>query len=197
MSGIGLSRSGGQLFPGGHESVSNSGVTRGEPCEFTLPDASAGGETLSSSQLAAEHDAVLVVLLRSHYCPRCRDVVQSFGAEYQSFASRSTAVVPVLPDSVERGALWQRRYELPFPILSDPAGPDAESEFETFEPYERYLRSLPGAALFEASEGELELVATFGGDGSKEFPSVETMLDEIDARTEGEPERETGPRADT
>jgi peroxiredoxin Q/BCP len=177
--------------------VSNSRVARGEPFEFTLPDAGAGDGTLSSSRLAAEHDAVLVVLLRSHYCPRCRDIVQSFRDKYQSFASRSTAVIPVLPDSVERGALWQRRYELPFPVLTDPAGPDAESEFETFEPYERYLQSLPGAALFEPSEGELELVATFGGDGPKEFPSVESVLDEIDARTEGETGREAGPRADT
>jgi peroxiredoxin Q/BCP len=138
-----------------------------------------------------------VVLLRSHYCPRCRDIVQSLRDEYQSFASRSTAVVPVLPDSVERGALWQRRYELPFPVLADPAEADGETEFDTFAPYEQYLRSLPGAALFQSNAGDLELAATFGGDGPKEFPSVETILTAIDERTEGETEREAGPRADT
>lgn len=177
--------------------MSNSRIARREPFEFTLPDASAGGEELSSSELAAEHEAVLVVLLRSHYCPRCRDIVQSFRDEYGSFASRSTAVVPVLPDSVERGALWQRRYELPFPVLADPADSDVDSEFDTFEPYEQYLRSLPGAALFRSNDGDLELVATFGNGGPKEFPSVETILSEIDARTDGETEREAGPRADT
>lgn len=157
-----------------------------------------GGEPLSGSDLAAEHDAVLIVLLRSHYCPFCRDIVQSLAEEYQAFASRSTAVVPVLPDQVERGAVWQRRYELPFPILADPDESAAdEPAFETFAPFRRLIRDLPGAVLFRPSEGALEFVTTFGGERKRTFPTVEEIVDEIEAHTDDAGTRDTGSRADS
>jgi peroxiredoxin Q/BCP len=159
-----------------------------------------GGEPLSSVDLTEKHDAVLVVLLRSHYCPLCRDIVQSLADEYHSFASRSTAVVPVLPDQVERGAVWQRRYELPFPIISDPdesAAEDEEPAYDAFAPYQRLIRELPGAVLFRAGEDGLELVTAFGGDGGRDFPSVEELLAEVEANTEAASAGETGPRADS
>lgn len=181
--------------------MSNRRVTRDAPFEFTLPDASTGGEALSSAELAAEHDAVLVVLLRSHYCPLCREIVQSLAEEYQSFTSRSTAVVPVLPDQVERGAVWQRRYELPFPILADPDESSEGDRFDTFAPYQGYLRELPGAILFRGSEDDaddrLEMVTTFSEEQSQHFPTVEAILEEVAACTGAGTAPETGPRADS
>lgn len=157
-----------------------------------------GGESLSSSDLTAEHDAVLIVLLRSHYCPLCRDIVQTLRDEYQAFASRSTAVVPVLPDQVERGAVWQRRYELPFPILADPDESVAdEPAFETFAPFQRLIRDLPGAVLFRPGEDGLEFVTTFGGDSPQAFPAVEEITDEIEVHTDGASAPEVEPRADS
>lgn len=157
-----------------------------------------GGDPLSSADLAADHDAVVVVLLRSHYCPLCREIVQSLAEEYQAFASRSVAVVPVLPDRVERGALWQRRYELPFPVLADPGETAGdEPSFDAFTPYQRYLQSLPGAVLFESVDGALELVGTFSGSGPREFPSVEELLETVAARTDATDTSEVGARVDS
>jgi len=179
--------------------VSESPIAPDVPFEFALPDASAGGELLSAEELATDHDAVLIVLLRSHYCPLCREIVQSFAEAYQSFASRSTAVVPVLPDTVERGAVWQRRYELPFPILAD--HDETSDGFEAFAPYQRNLRELPGAILFRASKRNtgdgLELVTTFSEERPRDFPAVGAILDEVEACTGSPTAAGAGPRADS
>lgn len=157
-----------------------------------------GGEPLSSSDLAAEYDAVLVVLLRSHYCPLCRELVQSLRDEYQSFVSQSTAVVPVLPDQVERGAVWQRRYELPFPVLADPGdGPGDDPSFDTFAPFHALFRALPGAVFFRSSGDGLEFVTTVGGERRSEFPPVAEVLESVENHTDGASPTGTGPRADS
>ncbi|WP_018257472.1 redoxin domain-containing protein [Halomicrobium katesii] len=185
--------------------MSKCRVGRDESIVFTLPDASVGGEKRRSETLAREHERVLVVLLRSHYCPLSREIVQSLRDEYGSFASRSTAVVAVLPDSVERGAVWQRRYELPFSVLADPgeseSGDDeaasSSPSFGTFEPYADYLQSLPGGALFRTDGDELRLIETVGTDGRQSFPSIEELLSEIESHDRGETGQRVGPRADT
>ena len=179
-------------------------VGRDESIAFTLPDASVGGEECRSETLAREHERVLVVLLRSHYCPLSREIVQSLRDEYGAFASRSTAVVAVLPDTVERGAVWQRRYELPFSVLADPGESSDDDEtasgspsFGTFEPYARYLQSLPGGALFRTDGDELRLIETVGSDGRQSFPEVEALLSEIESHDRSETRQRAGPRADT
>lgn len=139
-----------------------------------------------------------MVLLRSHYCPFCRELVQLLRDEYQSFASQSTAVVPVLPDQVERGAVWQRRYELPFPILADPAdSEDDEPSFEAFESYQRLLRALPGAVLFRPHDGKLEFVTTFSGDSPQAFPPIGEILEVIEDHTGSASPPEPSSRADS
>jgi len=200
MSRVNFNIDSSSVVVGGHESVSKSRIARDVSFEFTLPDASAGGAPLSSAELATDHDAVLVVLLRSHYCPCCRELVQSLADAYQSFAARSTAVVPVLPDRVERGAVWHRRYELPFPILADPDPSTDENQFDTFERVQQYCRERPGGVLFRtSSEGneDLRMVTTFGGETPQDFPAVEEIIAEIEARSDEPNGTEAELRADS
>lgn len=172
---------------------------------FELDNVGAGSETLTAASLAADHDYVLVVLLRTHYCPLCRDLVSRLADRYDEFAMRGSAVVPVLPDSRERALVWHRRYELPFPMLADPVDDvrtdcrrdDPPDEYDTFAPFQRTIPSLPGVALFECDDDSLRLVSRHGGPNPRDVPTVDSLLDRIDARRDGDAVDPTdGVRAD-
>lgn len=163
----------------------------GESFEFALPDTGSGGETRTATDVARNHDYVVTVLLRDHYCPLSRRLVQSLADAYEGFAGRSTAVVPVLPDAVGRASVWQRRYDLPFGLLSDMAGDgptaddvaaddEAGDGFEVFDPFETVLPGLPGAVLFEADGETLRFVRTVRCDRGRDGPPVDDVLKAID-----------------
>lgn len=155
----------------------------GESFEFALPDTGSGGETQTATDLAGGHDYVVAVLLRDHYCPLSRQLVQSLADEYEEFAARATAVVPVLADSHGRASVWQRRYDLPFGLLTDSAdGTGDEAGFDAFGPFEELLPELPGAVLFEADGEELRFVRTTCADRATDGSVVETVLGAIDDR---------------
>lgn len=152
----------------------------GESFEFALPDAGSGGETHTAADLAASHDYVVTVLLRDHYCPLSRQYVQSLAEAYEAFAGRSTAVVPVLPDRRGRAAVWQRRYELPFGLLTDPVEEDDADGFESFAPIQRLLPKLPGAVLFETDGERLRFARTIRYERSGNGPAASALLEAID-----------------
>lgn len=163
--------------------------------EFELHNIGAGSETLASSDLAADHDYVLAVLLRNHYCPLCRELVRNLADRYDEFATRGVAVVPVLPDIRERALLWHRRYELPFPMLADPATDiisedGAPDEFDTFAPFKRTIPRLPGVALFECKGERLRIVSRHGGPNPQDVPTIDDLLERVDRhRDDGVPDR--------
>ena len=162
--------------------MSEHAHSTGASFEFTLPDAGAGGELRTASALAAEREAVLAVLLRGHYCPRSRELVRTLRDGHEAFASRSTAVLPVLPERHGRAAVWHRRYELPFDLLADPSGPSdgGDERFGAFAPFERTASRLPVGVLFDADGDDLRFVRTVGGDEPGDEPTVERLLAAVD-----------------
>jgi len=153
----------------------------GESFEFALSDTGAGGETRTATELAGSHDYVVAVLLRDHYCPRSRQLVQSLAAAYEELAGRSTAVVPVLPDCPERASVWQRRYDLPFGLLTDPKSvADDGNAFDAFEPFQRLLPACPGSVLFESDGDQLRFVRTVQTDRASDASAVDAVLAAID-----------------
>lgn len=152
-----------------------------ESFEFELPDTGAGGESLTATELARSHDYVVAVLLRDHYCPLSRQYVQALATAYEAFAGRSTAVLPVLPDTVGRAAVWQRRYDLPFGLVTDPAAGDEDGNgFDVFGPVATLVSDCPGAALFEADGETLRFVRTVSRDSGADGPDVGALLEAID-----------------
>ncbi|WP_324755841.1 redoxin domain-containing protein [Haloarcula sp. GH36] len=159
--------------------------------EFELHNIGAGSETLASEDLATDHDYVLAVLLRNHYCPLCRELVRNLADRYDEFATRSVAVVPVLPDIRERALLWHRRYDLPFPMLADPetnivGDDDAPDEFDTFAPFQRTIPRLPGVALFECEGEQLRIVSRHGGPNPQDIPTIDDLIQRVDRHRDGE-----------
>lgn len=150
----------------------------GESFSFALPDAGASGETRTAADLAGSHDYVVAVLLRDHYCPRSRLVVQSLAGASETFGDRSAAVVPVLPERRERASIWRRRYDLPFGLLIDPPEGEDGREFGTFEPFRRLLPERPGAVLFDADGDRLRFVRTVPFDEGRPVDAVVEAVDD-------------------
>lgn len=153
--------------------------------EFELHNAGAGRGPLTAADLAADHDHVVAVLLRNHYCPQCRALVRDLADRYGAFATRGVAVVPVLPDIRERAVVWHRRYDLPFPMVADPG--DGGEGFETFAPFQRTIPELPGAVVFECDGRRLRTVSRHGCHGSGTDSLIDRLLERLDRYRDDRP----------
>jgi peroxiredoxin Q/BCP len=138
----------------------------------------------------------MAVLLRSHYCPRSRDFVTSLAEAYGQFASRETAVVPILPDRLERAAVWQRRYDLPFSLLADPTPGDGDC-YDEFSVIADLLAHRPGIILFAADGEQLRFVRSMGGEEIAPNPGVDSLKRAADTIRTTEITAPADPTADT
>lgn len=158
---------------------------------FELPNGGPGPDTVASEDLASEFDAVVVLLLRDHYCQVSRDRAKAYSDAFETFDDENVAVVGVLPDSEDRAAYWRKRYDLDYPILSDssegpaadadadatPAMADGSPRFDAFSDAETGLDSLPGIGILDTRSEYPRLVYTEGGELLQECPGPEEALD--------------------
>lgn len=148
--------------------------------DFELPNVGHGSERVQASELAADGESLLVALLGSHYCSRSRELVRTLVENHDAFRRRAATVVPVLPDISERARLWDRQYDLPFPMLADPGGEGEEYDaFEAFEPLQRSVAELPAFALCRSGEAGLTVVAT-ETEPNLGVPVVDSLLAFVD-----------------
>lgn len=166
---------------------------------FELPNGGPGPETVASDDLAAECDAIAVLLLRDHYCQVSRDRASAYSDALDSFLDEGVALVAGLPDSEDRAAYWRRRYDLDFPVLADAAGATPETEeatagpgagtpaamtdgtprFDAFADVELGVDSLPAVGVLDASSKFPRLVHAEGGDTIQDCPSPAEALDAV------------------
>lgn len=169
---------------------------------FELPNGGPGPETVSSDDLAAEFDAVVVLLLRDHYCQISRERANAFSDAFGEFAAENVAVVAALPDSEDRAAYWRKRYDLTYPVLADsaaqPAKVDATPEasaaaapaamtdgtnrFDAFVDLESGVESLPAVGVLNTESKFPRLVYTEGGETLQECPTPDETLEIVRSR---------------
>lgn len=155
--------------------------------DFELPNVGHGSERVGASNIVGEDDYLLVVLLGSHYCSRSRELVKALRGRHDAFRRRGTTVVPVLPDIRERARVWDRQYDLPFPMRVDPAEDERRDErargpsvggdggFDAFAPLEGSVADLPAVALCRPSDAGVTVVAT-ESEAALEAPVVDSLL---------------------
>ncbi len=90
--------------------------------EFELRNAGVGSDPLRFSDVVDLSDFAILLFLRDYHCPKCRAQVNRVAEKAERVKRRGAAVVPVLPNSYEKAATWQEKYDLPFRLLADPAG---------------------------------------------------------------------------
>jgi len=155
-----------------------------EVAEFELRNAGAGPNRLALSDIAERSDFAIVLLLRDYHCPKCRAQVTRVAEKTDLLRERDTAVVAVLPNSYEKAAAWQEQYELPFPLLADPAGElgeayDQRRRFGVFGRVHDLIGRMPKTVLLDMRT-EPRLVEAYDGSTPGDRPELETLLGSID-----------------
>jgi len=172
--------------------VSNNGSERSQLCSFELRNVGVGNGSVRAEDLAADSEYVLVVLLDSHYCSVSRELVRTLCAQYEQFQTLETEVVPVLPDITGRARLWDQQYELPFPMLADPATEDGSTDaFGVFGQFQQRQSSLPATVLFACADGQLTVIDE-SEESTLDVPVVERLLERITAHREADEVGESG-----
>lgn len=156
---------------------------------FECPNGGRGPETVTSEGLAAEYDAIVVVLLRDHFCQLSRKRARAYSDAAEEFAAEDAAVVAALPDTEERAVYWAERYDLAFPVLSDStahqqasggdaptAMTDGTSRFDAFADVEVGVDSLPAVGVLDAGSSVPRLVYCDGGETIQDCPAPDETL---------------------
>ncbi|WP_164471585.1 redoxin domain-containing protein [Halosimplex salinum] len=159
---------------------------------FELPNGGPGPATVASDDLAAEFDAVVVLLLRDHYCQVSRERASAYSDAFGQFAAEDVAVVGALSDTEERAGYWRKRYDLDYPVLADSSeGPsaaeadagaatamtDGTPRFDAFSDIELGVDTLPGIGVLDTRSKYPRLVHSEGGETLQECPTPEEALD--------------------
>jgi peroxiredoxin len=174
---------------------------------FELPHGGPGPDSVTSEELAAEFDAIVVVLLRDHYCQVSREHAAAYSEQFEAFTEAGAAILAALPDSQDRATYWRRRYDLNVPVLADsaaqPATTDAETaaapaamtdaetaaapaamtdgtnRFDAFADIEAGIDTLPGVGILDAQSTYPRLVHSQSGSTIQECPDPEDVLDVV------------------
>ena len=159
---------------------------------FELPNGGPGPATVASDDLAAEFDAVVVLLLRDHYCQVSRDRAGAYSDAFDEFAAADIAVVGALPDTEERAAYWCDRYDLSYPVLTDSAEgastaaddtgtatamTDGTPRFDAFADVETAVDSLPAIGILDTTSKFPRLVDSEGGETLQDCPEPDRTLE--------------------
>lgn len=78
------------------------------------------GEPTVLAELLTE-GPLLVVFYRGGWCPYCNLQIRQMTQAWPAFEARGVLPVLISVDRPDAAALAQRTYEIPFPVLSDPA----------------------------------------------------------------------------
>ncbi|MEF8850909.1 MAG: redoxin domain-containing protein [Haloarculaceae archaeon] len=162
---------------------------------FELPNGGPGPDTVASEDFAEEFDAIVVLLLRDHYCQVSRDCASAYSDAVDEFLQQGAALVAALPDTEDRATFWRERYDLDFPVLADPsdAAPepgagadpgvakqaamaDGTPRFDAFDDVELAADSLPAVGVLDTASKFPRLVHTEGGETIRDCPTPEEAL---------------------
>jgi peroxiredoxin Q/BCP len=154
--------------------------------KFELENAGAGTSPfrLENTLSNADMEAVFVLLKRDYHCRKCRQQVQAIAARYDEFVDEQALVVAVLPEPIERARNWQESYDLPFPLLADPAkqlGDDLEqpSRFGALGNLHDLIGRMPEALVVDVSGDEPVVTYVHKGSSPSDRPSIDELRNEV------------------
>lgn len=151
---------------------------------FELRNAGVGPDPLSLDAVSERVDFAILLLLRDAHCPQCKRQVRRVSQKASKMQRRDTAVIPVLPDSYEQAVEWSERYDLPIPLLADPAGAvgdayDQPRRFGALGQLHDLIGRMPKAITLDLRETP-EIIETHEGSSASDRPAIEDLLDTVD-----------------
>ena len=157
--------------------------------DATLPNVGTGPDELSLSTLARREDvgAIVLLLQRDYYCPKCRQQVQDVATRYDEFTAAGAEVVSVVPDVAEKVQTWQDSYDLPYPLLADDGTTlgdayDQPTRFGALGKLHDMVGRMPEAVVLDTRDGTLKTAFVYEGTSPSDRPSIDQLLAEVEAR---------------
>jgi len=162
-----------------------------------LPNVGPGPDPCSVPDLAADNDAVLLLLQRDDRCVNCREQVQAVADRYDEFERRDCEVVSVVPEPRETVAAWQDRYALPYPLLADPDATwgeeyDQPVRFGPLGRWSDFLGRMPEAVVLNCRDVP-RVAWTHRGRSTFDRPDVDDLLAAVDEALERSPDATASP----
>lgn len=151
---------------------------------FELRNAGVGPDPLTLERVTRTADFAVVLLLRDHHCPKCRNQVRTVAEHARAFAELNAVVLPVLPEPFERAREWQEQFDLPYPLLADPDKElgeqyDQPTRFGVLGRFHDVIGRMPATVILDTRSGEPEVVYTYEGDSPGDRPAPETLIDAV------------------
>jgi len=154
--------------------------------DFELENAGAGRSPFRLADALGDDDldALVVLLQRDYHCRKCRQQVQDVAARHDEFAALDALVVSVLPEPVDRARDWQDAYDLPFPLLADPAKElgdefDQPSRFGALGNLHDMIGRMPEALVLDVRGSEPRVAYVHKGTSPSDRTSVDDLLAEV------------------
>jgi Peroxiredoxin len=152
---------------------------------FSLPNVATGPDPFSVSALSEEIDFVVLFFQRDHYCTNCRKQVQTIAERIDDFHSRDAEVVSIVPEPVERVSEWQSKYDLPYPLLADPAAEtgdvyDQPVRFGILGRFSDFFGRMPAVVILDRRPSPAKIAYTYKGSSTFDRPDIETLLSELE-----------------
>jgi peroxiredoxin Q/BCP len=149
--------------------------------DFELENVAAGPDPFRLSAAAADVEAVVLLFQRDYHCVKCRRQVQDVAERYEEFEAADALVAAVLPEPADRASSWQDSYDLPYPLLADPATDvgdeyDQPTRFGIVGSLHDFVGRMPMAVVLDSRSGTPEIAATAEGSTPGDRPSVDDFL---------------------
>lgn len=159
----------------------------GSAASLSLPNVGPGPDPFSLEALADDVAFAVLYLQRDHYCTNCRGQVRTVADRIDEFRERDAEVVSIVPESAERVAEWQDRYDLPFPLLADPdaAAGDALDQpvrFGILGRFSDFLGRMPAVVVVDLRGAEPTVAWSYDGSSTFDRPDVDDVLAVLDDR---------------
>jgi peroxiredoxin Q/BCP len=157
-----------------------------QPTDFSLPNVATGPDPFSLSALDAEIEFAVLFFQRDHYCTNCRKQVQQLAEHVDAFRERNAEIVSIVPEPVDRVESWQASYDLPYPLLADPAAEVGEAydqpvRFGLLGRFSDFFGRMPEVVIVDRRGSEPEIASVHQGRSTFDRPDIEELLAELDS----------------
>lgn len=149
--------------------------------DFELENVAAGPDPFRLSAAADDPAAIVLLFQRDYHCVKCRRQVQDIAERYDEFEAADALVAAVLPEPADRAASWQDSYDLPYPLLADPAKDvgdeyDQPTRFGVVGSLHDFVGRMPMAVVLDTRSDTPEVAATAEGSTPGDRPSIDDLL---------------------
>lgn len=154
--------------------------------DFSLPNAARGPDPFSLSALPDDVAFLVLFLQRDHYCTNCRQQVQEVADRYDAFAARDAEVASIVPEPLEKVQQWQDSYDLPYPLLADPAAAVGEAvdqpvRFGLLGQFSDFFGRMPEVVVIDRRGPEATIADVHRGSSTFDRPEPDDLLAKLDA----------------